>query len=208
MRSDQLRMLVALMVGVAAMTMAGCQDASPPPSNTGGPQATSPRSTPAPPSTSETPSATSTEVAAAPAAASTEPPPAKKPRNPIYIEEANGEQLIAAALERAKAGGKNVLIEWGGNWCGWCYKLHDVFHDDADVHPIVEKSFELVLIDSNTNSELMQTYGGKDRQFSYPHLTVLDPNGKVLTNQETGSLEEGPRHHPAKVAEFLKTWVP
>lgn len=152
--------------------------------------------------------ATSADKAAAPVAAAAEQPAEKKPRDPIYIEEANGEKLIAAALERAKSNKKNVLIEWGGNWCGWCYKLHDVFHEDADVHPIVEKSFELVLIDSNTNRELMQTYGGKDRQFSYPHLTILDAEGAVLTNQETGSLEIGPKHDPAKVAGFLNTWLP
>lgn len=134
--------------------------------------------------------------------------PEKKPRDPIYIEEANGEQLLAAAVEKAKSDGKHVLIEWGGNWCGWCYKLHDVFHENDVVHPILEESFELVLIDSTKNRELMQTYGGKDRQFSYPHLTVLDADGQVLTNQNTGPLEEGSNHDPVKVAEFLKTWAP
>ncbi len=46
-------------------------------------------------------------------------------------------------------------------------------------------------MDSGPNKTLMLEYGGKDRQYSFPHLTVLDEQGKVLTNQERGSLEEG-----------------
>ena len=134
--------------------------------------------------------------------------PSKPKREPIYVEEGNGKELIAAALKKAQRDHKHVLIEWGGNWCGWCYKLHDVFHNDAAVHPIVHEEFELVLIDSGKNKDLMLEYGGTDRQYSFPHLTVLDEQGAVLTNQETGSLEEGPKHDPQLVSEFLSKWVP
>lgn len=134
--------------------------------------------------------------------------PKQTKREPIYDEAADGATLIAAALERARSDRKHVLIEWGGNWCGWCYKLHDVFTKDETVRPLVSEEFELVLLDSGTNRELMEQYGGKDRQFSYPHLTILDEDGDVLTNQNTEPLEEGSHHDPAKVAEFLKRWSP
>lgn len=135
--------------------------------------------------------------------------PASKPkREPIYVEQANGQELIAAAIKDAQRDHKHVLIEWGGNWCGWCYKLHEVFHHDAEVHPIIHEEFVLVLIDSGANKELMLKYGGADRQYSYPHLTVLDQSGNVLTNQETGSLEEGPKHDPKLVSAFLRKWAP
>jgi len=129
-------------------------------------------------------------------------------REPIYVEEANGKELIAAALKKAQRDHKHVVIEWGGNWCGWCYRLHDVFHNDELVRPIVHEEFELVLIDEGKNHDLMLEYGGTDRQYSYPHLTILDSNGQVLTNQETGSLEEGPKHDPKLVSGFLTKWVP
>jgi thioredoxin-related protein len=134
--------------------------------------------------------------------------PAKAIREPIYIEEANGKELIAAALKIAQRDHKHVLVEWGGNWCGWCYKLHDVFHNDPEVQPIIHEEFVLVLVDSGPNKDLMLEYGGKDRQYSYPHLTVLNEHGSVLTNQETGSLEEGPKHDPKLVSAFLHKWMP
>ncbi len=141
------------------------------------------------------------------AAATTNDKPAKPKRQPIYDEKADAKALIAAAVNRARIEHKRVLIEWGGNWCGWCYKLHDVFKQDEAVSPIVQEEFELVLIDSNSNAELMKTYGGQGRHFSYPHLTILDDAGEVLTNQNTEPLEDGPKHDPVKVADFLKKWA-
>lgn len=145
------------------------------------------------------------EAAETPASAATSE---SKPREPIYDTESPGEQLIAAALRRAQRDHKHVLIEWGGNWCGWCYKLHDVFTQNETIRPLVYEEFELVLVDEGNNRDLMLEYGGSDRNYSFPHLTILDTEGKVLTNQETGSLEDGPVHDPDKVAAFLKQWVP
>jgi thioredoxin-related protein len=137
----------------------------------------------------------------------TETTEARAPQDGIYLEEPNGRELVAAALIKARSEQKNVLIEFGGNWCSFCYKLHDVFHDDPLVHPIIEESFELVLIDSKSNRELLEEYGGKERLYSFPHLVVLDGTGEVLTNQETSSLESGSQHDPRKVANFLTAWT-
>lgn len=158
--------------------------------------------------TAEALAPTATSSADGAAAATAVAGESRAKREPIYDPEADGAALIAAALERARAEHKHVLIEWGGNWCGWCYKLHDVFTTDETVGPIVSEEFELVLLDQGANRALMEGYGGKDRQYAFPHLTVLDAAGNVLANQETGSLEVGPRHDPVKVAEFLKRWAP
>lgn len=144
-----------------------------------------------------------------PAAAVAEKPQqtSRNKRDPIYQEVANGPQLVEQALTVARRDGKRVLVEFGGNWCGWCWKLHDVFQEDPTVSPIVQSKYVLVLIDQGKNRDLMQSYGGEDRRYAFPHLVVLDADGKVLTNQETGSLEDGPKHDPAKVAAFLNQWA-
>jgi len=190
--------------------------ANPTPETDDGPQLDAPLQEPQEPedsnselSPAEPASSTEKEVTPELAAATFESTPSTKAkRDPIYLEEANGKELIAAALQKAKQDHKHVLIEWGGNWCGWCYKLHDVFHHDETVHPIVAEQFELVLIDNRENRDLMLEYGGKDRQYSFPHLTILDWDGRVLVNQETGSLEDGPRHDPKLVSDFLAKWIP
>lgn len=56
--------------------------------------------------------------------------------------------------------------------------------------------------DTKANQPLMDRFGTKPN--GYPYLTVLDGAGKVVTHQETGSLEDGPKHDPAKVMAFLE----
>lgn len=197
-------MLSALIALTVAAT--GCSDASDSQAAPAAADAGMPVVVPQPGNTTEP------AAEAAPAAAAAEHTVAaavsKSARAPIYIEESNGKHLIAAALKRAQRDNKHVLIEWGGNWCSWCYKLHDVFHEDSSVQPIIHEEFELVLIDQGKNKELMLEYAGPEGVSGFPHLTVLDTSGLVLTNQETGSLETGPRHDPQRVIEFLQQWKP
>lgn len=133
--------------------------------------------------------------------------PAKPKRAAIYDPDAKADELIASAVRKAKRDRKLVLIEWGGNWCGWCHLLHDTFTKTSGVKELVYEEYELVLIDSNTNQDLLKEYGGKERQFSYPHLTILDSDGNVLTNQNTEPLEEGKGHSARAVSEFLTRWM-
>lgn len=56
--------------------------------------------------------------------------------------------------------------------------------------------------DTKANEPLMKKYGTVPN--GYPYLTVLDASGKAIANQDTGSLEDGPNHDPAKVLAFLE----
>lgn len=135
-----------------------------------------------------------------------EAPPPKKRRKAIYNETADARADIQAAVRRAAYGHKRVLVKFGGNWCGWCFKLHDMFHDDPEISPIIHDEYELVLVDSNSNRDLMEQIDPGFQDYGYPWLAVLDTNGAVLTTQETGVLETGPKHDVEKVKPFLLKW--
>jgi thiol-disulfide isomerase/thioredoxin len=143
-----------------------------------------------------------TNVAGDSASAQTAP---KKNRNPIYDENADARADIAAAVHRAAVENKRVLVKFGGNWCGWCFKLHDLFHENRDIATILRNEYELVLVDVNNNRALIEEYA-PNGSYGFPWLTILDSSGRVLCNQETGSLEIGPKHDPAKVKDFLVQW--
>jgi thiol-disulfide isomerase/thioredoxin len=147
-----------------------------------------------------------TAVATSPPSDVEPAPNARAARPPIYDEQADARAQIAAALETARRDHKRVLVKFGGNWCGWCYKLQDVFHNDPDVAPVVRNEYVVVLVDSNKNLDLLRSYGQDNEKHGFPFLTVLDADGQVLVNQNTGDLEDGPRHDPAKVKEFLEQW--
>src|SRR5262245_55240495 len=48
----------------------------------------------------------------------------------IYDTKADAKQLIAKAVAKAKSENTRVLVMFGGNWCGWCHKLHGTLKSD------------------------------------------------------------------------------
>lgn len=124
----------------------------------------------------------------------------------IYNEQADAKVDLAAAVAVAKRDNKRVLVMFGGNWCGWCHKLHGAFTRNADVARKLRYEYELVLVDIgrwDKHMDLAESYKADLKKHGVPFLTVLDADGKVLANQDTGSLEEGDHHDAKKVLEFL-----
>ena len=80
-----------------------------------------------------------------------------------------------------------------------------------DTHPeiskVVKENFIVVLIDVDQghNEDIVKRYGNPTR-FGLPVLVVLDTDGTQLTTQDTGKLEDGDHHDPAKVLAFLAKW--
>jgi thiol:disulfide interchange protein len=132
---------------------------------------------------------------------------AEKPAaKPVYDEQADARVDIAAALARAQRENRRVLVQWGANWCGWCVKLHRLCESDADVGQKLLYEYDVVHVDVgqfDKHMDLAAQYGAELKAKGLPYLTVLGSDGKVVANQETGSLEIGEKHDPAKVIAFL-----
>jgi thiol:disulfide interchange protein len=144
-----------------------------------------------------------------PAATAAKPVKKQVPkRDPIYNPKADATADIAAAVKKARFEHTRVLVMYGGNWCGWCYKLHDLFGSDKEIASVLRNEYQLVMVDVDTQHKVMDHYVKKSEQHGVPFLTVLDSDGKVLVNQETGALEDGPKHDPKKVKAFLTKWAP
>lgn len=131
----------------------------------------------------------------------------------IYDVHADGTAQIAAALARASAEHKRVIVVFGANWCIWCRRLHTTFETDATVSRILNDHFILVDVDVNRrngvprNADAVARYGNPVR-FGLPVLVVLDSDGKQLCTKDSGDLEEEHGHSPQKIAEFLTLWEP
>jgi thiol:disulfide interchange protein len=134
--------------------------------------------------------------------------PAPTARPAIYDENADGAKQIADALAVAKKENKRVLLQFGANWCGWCHKLHKLCQTDADIAAKLKEAYVLVLVDVNKghNGDIDKKYGNPTR-FGLPVIVILDEEGKVLTAQDTGKLEQGDHHDPKKVLAFLNEWA-
>jgi hypothetical protein len=78
---------------------------------------------------------------------------------------------------------------------------------NVEIAQIVKENYIIVLIDVDKghNADVVQKYGNPT-QHGLPVLVVLDSDGKQLTTQDTGGLEQGDHHDPAKVIAFLNKW--
>ncbi|MES3003908.1 MAG: thioredoxin family protein [Pseudomonadota bacterium] len=111
---------------------------------------------------------------------------------------------VAAATAQAKAQGKRVMVDVGGEWCSWCHILDKFIDDNADVKSLVESKFVWVKVNwslQNKNEALLAKW---PKIKGYPHLIVLDANGKMLQSQNTGELEAEKSYDKAKMMAFLR----
>ncbi len=115
---------------------------------------------------------------------------------------------LKAGIAKAGKENKRVLVAVGGNWCGWCHKLDKLFKEDQEIAGMLKRGYVLVKVnfsEENKNEKVLSQF---PEIKGYPHLFVLDGKGKLLHSQDTGLLETGDHHDPAKVKAFLTKWSP
>ena len=115
-------------------------------------------------------------VAAAQEAASPARPAA---RPSIYDAKADAGPQIAQATARAGREGKRVLVMFGGDWCGWCHKLHGLFESDPAVRATLAENYVLAMVDTKAPGAeaLLDRCKGDLTGVGYPFLAVLDAGG-------------------------------
>jgi uncharacterized protein YyaL (SSP411 family) len=137
----------------------------------------------------------------------------KKPANakpPIYDVKADAREQIKTAGMKARRDNQRILVMFGGDWCGWCHKLHALFNTDKDIRKTLLYDYQLVMVDTKApNAEaLLKECQGELDGVGFPFLAVLDADGKILTRQKTDPFEIEDHHDPKKVKAFLDQWVP
>ena len=131
----------------------------------------------------------------------------------IYDVHADGAAQVAAAVRQAAAEHKRVIVDFGANWCIWCRRLSSTLEGDPGVSKALKRDFVVVQVDVNTrngvkrNADLNTKYGNPT-EHGIPVLVVLDSDGRQLTTKDSGELEEGDAHSPAKIMAFLASWAP
>jgi thioredoxin-related protein len=142
-------------------------------------------------------------------------PPSPATRKAIYDKRADAREQVVKATAQARHESKRVLLMFGGDWCGWCHKLHELFFTNPEICKTLIDEYVVVMVEleSPCATELLKTCKAAlssdelQKGVGYPFLAVLDNEGKVVTAQRTDPLEEGDHHDPKKVQEFLSRWV-
>jgi thioredoxin 1 len=151
------------------------------------------------------PAQTSEQTAALKAAHT--PAIAYTPNKTIYpaIEAAPAD--LQAALVKARAEHKRILIDFGGNWCGDCQVLEIYFHDPANWN-LLQQNYVLVPVNIgryDQNLDIAARYGVPVDK-GVPALAVLDANGQLVYSQRNREFEAMRKVDPAAVTQFLLQW--
>lgn len=113
---------------------------------------------------------------------------------------------LAAAVEEAGKSGKRIILDVGGEWCGWCVYMDKFFYQNADIAKIRDDNFVWLKINMSPENENPVFLSAYPTRTGYPHLYVLDETGKLLHSQDTAPLESEKGYDHPKFTEFLKTW--
>jgi thiol:disulfide interchange protein len=125
----------------------------------------------------------------------------------IYSETANPTADIAAALKKARAEHKRVLLDFGGDWCPDCQVL-DIYFRQQPNADLLAKHFVVVHVyigHMDQNLDIPKKYDVPINK-GVPALAVLDAHGKLLYSQQTGQFENMRNMSSSDVTEFLNKW--
>ena len=128
---------------------------------------------------------------------------------PLYDEKADAHQQVAAALDEASKGHKNIILIFGANWCPDCHALDDNMHK-AELAALIEKNFVVVKIDvgrMDKNVDVARKYAVPVRR-GIPALAVLDSKGKVLYAMDQGQFADARHMSYETIVSFFRQWKP
>lgn len=115
---------------------------------------------------------------------------------------------LQTAIEKAGKENKRIILDVGGEWCGWCVHMDKFFAAHADLAGVRDANYVWVKVnmsEENENKEFLSKYPAAA---GYPHLYVLEKDGTLLQSQNTSELEEGKTYNLQVFTDFLKKYAP
>jgi thioredoxin-related protein len=128
----------------------------------------------------------------------------------LYDPALDGMKQISAAISQAKAGGKHVLVQYGGNWCSWCRKFDAYCKADTAISKIINDNYVPIKLNYSpeNKNDASNIFLGNPMRFGFPVFIIIDGKGKVLHIQDSGLLEDGQgSYNKEKVKGFFENWT-
>jgi len=131
----------------------------------------------------------------------------------------NPDQNIRAdlknAIEQAKKENKQILIQFGGNWCPWCLRFHALVKGVPRVDSLMKENYIYLLLNVPREKEkrditLFRDFNFPNR-FGYPVFVILNQEGNQIHTQDSDAFEyqskEVKGYDTTKVIRFLSLWT-
>lgn len=115
---------------------------------------------------------------------------------------------LEAAIRKASASGRRIILDVGGEWCGWCIYMDKFFIENPSLAKLRDDNFVWIKVNTSPENENKEFLSAYPEATGYPHLFVLDEKGVLLHSQHTDVLENGNGYDLKLFTEFLKKWAP
>jgi thioredoxin-related protein len=115
---------------------------------------------------------------------------------------------LDVAVAQAQKENKRILLVVGGEWCGWCHTLETYVKAHQDVRSVWDASYITIKVNwspENRNESFLSRY---PEIRGYPHIFVLEKDGRFLHSQDTVRLEMGSTYAKEAMLDFLHRWQP
>jgi thioredoxin-related protein len=128
----------------------------------------------------------------------------------VYHPDADARAEVAAAVKKAAAENKHVMLMIGGNWCRWCKMFEKMVREQQPVDSALKANYVFQHVNfskENKNPSLLADLQFPQR-FGFPVFVVLNEKGERIHTQNSAYLEEGEGYNAKKVIEFFDQWGP
>jgi len=132
-----------------------------------------------------------------------------------YNENQNLRADLEKAISRAQKENKNILVQFGGNWCPWCLRFHALVTSVPRLDSLITSSYVYLMLNvpkdrTKRDYGLFKHFENPDR-FGFPVFVILDQKGIRLNTQDSDAFEypnpKVPGYDTAKVTRFLSMWT-
>lgn len=124
----------------------------------------------------------------------------------VYDPSRDPAKDLLAAIAQARADNKKILMQVGGDWCGWCKRLQTFFHEKPELAKTLHSGFLILKVNydpQNENEKFLSRYPEIE---AFPHLFVLGSTGKLLKSQDAAIFEEKRSYNEKRLLAFLMEW--
>lgn len=132
----------------------------------------------------------------------------EKSSSPKFDPATNPFEDLKVAVDEAQKSNKRVLLDVGGEWCIWCHRLDGFLDANQELKNFMHENFVVLKINwspENKNEKFLSQY---PKIPGFPHIFILDTDGKLMFSKNTGELEKEKSYDADKIMSFLKEWAP
>ena len=126
-----------------------------------------------------------------------------------YDSSADAARQVAAAKARARASGKLLLIDLGGNWCPDCRILAG-FMQLPTIAAFIDAHYVVVMVDAghmDRNLDIPARWG-VNSLVGVPSVLIVDRHDHLVNAGHTAALDDARSMSPQALTDWLARWTP